>query len=274
MLYYGLTTVWGSQTLGEEYCNTVQVGPRRQSHEAQRFSAPGFLRRTLAVLVQLLGPYALEKLLEYLNRRVHGRSVPLDLSHRQYKVLESVLDLAEELVSTSSQLHLALFYIRGAFYHVGKRVAGVRYLMIRYGLDGSESSQSGSYRVLGWMIVCQVALKLLTWAWRLHRLRKLNTRQQDREVNGEERETNSDEGGLIITVARDTERTPQSDATARLQLKCPLCLEACQDITTTPCGHLFCWQCVAEWVSERSECPVCRSDVTPQALVALQHFDL
>lgn len=257
--------MWGSQTLGEEYCNIVQVGPQ-QSH---KFSAPSFLRRTLAISAQLLGPYALEKLIGWLNRRVENRNLPIQLSSRQYRMLENVLSIAEDLVSTASRLHLALFYIQGVFYQLGKRITRIRYLAIRYGLTNPQTSALNTYRLLGWLVVGQVLLKLLTWSWRLYKYRENSTQQQEMKT----RKRESNDGGLILTVTHDSRQIPHLNSES-VQLKCPLCLEVCCDITATPCGHLFCWQCVAEWTSERSECPVCRANVEPQTLVALQHFAL
>ena len=269
MWYYGLTTLWGNQTLGEEYCNIVQVAPRQSQFGAgsQNFQTPSFRRRAAAVLVHLLGPYALEKLLAFASRRVGSRDLPVQLTGRQYRMLENALDFAEEVVSTVHLFHVALFYFRGIFYQLGKRVAGIRYLMIRYEPSNNQqqvSSVLNPYRLLGWLVAIQVAVRLAKWGWRLFKLRNNPSKET-------ETDDGSDNGRLIFTVACDSRPT----LTRRLvRIKCPLCLEECRNTSTTPCGHLFCWQCVAEWVNDRFECPVCRSPVDPQTLVALQHFSL
>ncbi|KAM0912056.1 hypothetical protein ACQ4PT_013056 [Festuca glaucescens] len=43
--------------------------------------------------------------------------------------------------------------------------------------------------------------------------------------------------------------------------ECNICLDAAKEPVVTPCGHLFCWPCLYQWLhghSTHSECPVCK----------------
>ena len=268
LAYYGLTTIFGNQTLGEEYCSTVQV----TGSSSSQYTVPRFVRRTLAILLQTVGPYAIEKSLEILYRRIQARSVPLDLSRQQYDALEKIVGFVDDIFTTCARLHLALFYIQGLFYHIGKRVARIRYVMVRYGLDDAHGSQLHTYKILGWLILLQIFVKVLKWMWDFFRKkRRKRMKEVERQLMNEPSLSDCKSGPRFVL---ESDRPSEDESQLHSQLKCPLCLESCKVPTATPCGHVFCWQCIAEWSSEKSECPLCRNRVDPQQLVCLQHFEL
>ena len=53
---------------------------------------------------------------------------------------------------------------------------------------------------------------------------------------------------------------------------CILCLNKYNKVSCTPCGHLFCWSCIHLYLTEKNNCPKCKSSCKPQEILFLQNY--
>ncbi|CAO3635752.1 unnamed protein product [Cunninghamella blakesleeana] len=165
--YYGLTTLLGTQTLGEEYCDLVQINQYSEIY-------PGFIRRFILVFTHTLLPYiytrgiaeikkqAQRRSLHQPQRHHHDDDVELDtntvpLKERIEQFVKNTLPNIQEFIFKNVKpLHLAIFYFFGAYYSFSKRLTGIRYLFTRK-LGPNEQRQG--YEVLGVLIIAQLVIQ-------------------------------------------------------------------------------------------------------------------
>ncbi|PIK45125.1 hypothetical protein BSL78_18014 [Apostichopus japonicus] len=208
-LYFGLTTLSGLQTLGEEYVNILQVDHTRRA-------VPSLQRRTFLVFTHVVFPYLLDKFLSRLSYRLGANlSVPvLPLDWRER--LKTTLPLIRHLLLLAHRTHMAFFYLSGVFYHIAKRSSAVQYLMVRRGL--SRGSLNPSFRLLGIISLIQLALSV---SWQLYQWKKVNGENEERPVS----ESFGRVSRCFVTMFTLFEQEKRYDC--------------------YPCGHLFC--CIALW---------------------------
>ncbi|KAL3063606.1 hypothetical protein OYC64_000023 [Pagothenia borchgrevinki] len=265
LAYYGLTTFSGYQTLGEEYVHMVQVDPTKHR-------VPSRARRSLFVLLHSFFPYLLEKVLVSLENELEGggarqrqaasRSWSLEawlrrgvqrvvglLPEPQRRACLPAVSVLRQALTLLQRLHVALFYLSGSFYHLSKRAAAIRYLRVT-GLQGNDSTIRSSYRLLGALSLLQL---LITVSLQLNNHRKKQRARQEWQLHRNLSPQHTHSGG-----------GPQGAS-------CMLCLEERRHSTSTPCGHLFCWECITEWCNTKAECPLCREKFQPHRLVYLRN---
>lgn len=83
---------------------------------------------------------------------------------------------------------------------------------------------------------------------------------------------------LIYTLAKDFVQTETDkiavykDSELASSKICVLCGDTRQNTSATPCGHLFCWECIHNCLLYQSNCPICRDFIKPNKIVLLQNY--
>ncbi|KAF9879197.1 peroxisome assembly protein 10 [Colletotrichum karsti] len=165
-LYLSLTTLPGNRTLGEEYCDLVQlhVGAEDSDDDDPSGALPTLPRRASYIATSVLLPYLLGRLLPSVRARIRA-SLQSSLSSptkkpgtARQKLAAYVLANLSSLTS-AAPLHaatLAVFYFTGTYYELAKRLLGLRYVFTR---KVPDSPDRAGYEVLGVLLVAQLAVQ-------------------------------------------------------------------------------------------------------------------
>lgn len=156
---------------------------------------------------------------------------------------------------TIVRTQLALFYIFGLFHTVVDRAFGIRYISI-----GQNPKRSFSYRPLGFLLLTQVIGEIC--------IASMLSRKKCAMAEGDAHAVAS----VVATLGGDA--VSAGPYTTGKQPFCGVCMCRAEVATSTPCGHIFCWYCIAPWAAEKATCPLCRISSPPQELVPLMHYEV
>lgn len=301
LLYLCLTTLVGNRTLGEEYCDIVQV-------EATSLRLPSLLLRAGYILSSVLLPYGVSRWLPAFRRRLRAYLEQTTTKHTWvYRLKQYMLDNIDTLTSPSIiyAIGLASFYFTGAYYHLAKRIWGLRYIFTH---KLEKHQERSGYEVLGVLLMAQLGVQAYL---HLHSTLEstapvpTNTASlagtssvlaNGAEVSLDANAYTSNNAMLFAPPKSVSDTTLTATKIAKLtntptptqpvihlddddkmqwiagthQRKCTLCLEGMKDPSVTTCGHMFCWTCIADWVREKPECPLCRQEVRGQHILPLR----
>ncbi|KIM84644.1 hypothetical protein PILCRDRAFT_67658 [Piloderma croceum F 1598] len=262
--YYGLTTGRAIQTLGEEYTDIWQ-------HSSLAERVPSYRARAALILLPTLPSYVLAR----------WGSVLVNLEPRIATILRALPTVFE----ISSEINLAIFYLRGTYYDVAKRLLGVRHLS---SLPENPHTRPPSYSLLGILLAIRLLYRLISFVRSTAKPSSEKskdklpiTSSQTTETYIDDRPVSSflgpvDPEGEPAKPAEEDERTildvASISSATRARRNCTLCLEERTDSCATECGHLFCWSCIVGWGREKAECPLCRQSLNLTRLLPIHNL--
>ncbi|KAF8728236.1 hypothetical protein HU200_018828 [Digitaria exilis] len=86
----------------------------------------------------------------------------------------------------------------------------------------------------------------------------------------------ADKSPASVTVAPSSTKEPkepdEKGSRNAANFECNVCFDMAAEPVVTKCGHLFCWECLYQWLhvhSNHRECPVCKGQVADDAIIPI-----
>lgn len=149
------------------------------------------------------------------------------------------IEFLKEQKSILNRIHRAIFYTNGKYYNVANRVTNIRYVLVREWLQ--DDTFTGSFKILGNISLFYILFNVVQQVW----FTRYNLHKPE-----------SSNSSCISTSRRF----------------CAICGENLKSASATPCGHIFCWNCIYDSLKYQKVCPICRRDVNHSRVVLLQNY--
>ena len=244
-----------AQTLGQEYCYTTYLHEGDEERLLQRGELIARHRKVLAFALQFFaGAVAKSTVAQLFRRLVPGTGNGDGVLGLVLAELAASAQRADELIGAVLKVNRALFLINSQYEKVSQRVLQVRQIYVKQPTQGNYYS----YAKFGYLQLITLALRAAeALAAKFALVRSLRREQQLRAAQG---------GSALPGQDEEADLAPRSQ-----QVVCSICLDQCRQVSSTPCGHLFCWECIIENTVRNGKCPSCQNHCAANQIVFLRN---
>ena len=249
LIYYLLTTLRGKQTLGEEYSSLFQMAVKDYKFEGVPTTIG---RRILYILMVCVGPFIVSKYLTIWFNKMRDKALT-DENKSSWKVFffKRMPDFSE-IIKNLYKLHMGIFFLKGVFYEISKRFSNIRYIFVR-----PPQKHNIEYNKIGQILLLQIGLQFIQFAitfisdfLQRNKPRKIIKSTENLQLNENDESQHINENEI-----------------------CGLCYDKRKSASVTPCGHLFCWECIIKNCVIKPECPQCRQYCPARKIIRLRNFN-
>lgn len=252
LIYYYLTTMRSTQTLGEEYTSLAQFNPNTIGLNYKNHPLLSKSRRAMFVFLATVFPVISSRLIKkgynYFKQKLYS-----ELNNNSFaKILLKNLPDYDSFVQVIFKFHLAVFFVDGVYLQIAKRITSIKYIYTK-----KPQEHGLNFQHIGRLMLIQMAIETIKYFYKSY-------------VAYTSRKKRKTERGLSLENVGETKlEQSQTGDDAKI---CPLCYDVRKNTACTPCGHLFCWDCIMKNCLIKEECPQCRKNVKPNKIIQLRNY--
>jgi RING-finger-containing E3 ubiquitin ligase len=256
LIYYGVTTLRANQTLGEEYTQLAQYNEKFEEYTKEGLPKVPLKRRILYVFLTAVFPVISHRVLGKLYSRfkqTYHTKIP---ENSLLGVIIGNLPDYDAIVEKIIKLHVMAFFIEGTFLQLSRRFAGIKLIFA-----AKPQPHGLHYRNVGYIMLIQLVGEIVRFIIKVYRAYKVQNKKPDESVP-----IQKSEGSPIKSDNEDRQEGEEAKI-------CTLCFDTRKNTSCTPCGHLFCWDCIIKQCMIKEECPQCRRPCKANKIIQLRNFD-
>jgi len=193
------------------------------------------LKQTIWLALYIGGEPLLDRLLKSVHNKIKNSST---LTQHAKDVLLRCIQCFTDHNVFLKRIHQSLFYINGKYYYISNRLTDIQYVLLRQWMQ--DDSFIGSFNLLGKISLFYILFNLIQTV--------LN------------QEFNLNNAKASTSLENESTRG------------CILCAENIKNASATPCGHVFCWECIYDSLTYQKTCPVCREEIMTSRIIYLQNY--